>query len=421
VGGEVSASRCLPDFNELNELAVADEARLLDGLDAVASDTLTEPPAAHVPFESEQFVADLESHLLASQEPALRTTCEEASPQLSGWTLDLAESSLFAPHLLFPAAADLVLIADELEVPPHRGPVCEMPLGGDSLPSHANAWVRDWQGEPWDRSATLLSEPAHARASVEASVERRDEPTSSQKDRSAVNSRQTRSIERRSSHRAGRRFDPAQNAGVLNPARGTRANWSDPVYEVHRLVSPHAGLIVTIALVLSAGLLCWLTVGSHPASPRGPGATTHRGSWQEEALDLARQSGRWHGVSNASQTESFGLNGTLGETTASFHPLGPAHLDVSDDARESHDTAMPQGTQSPRPPRGEATAVEDTVASRLPESSVTTPAPRDLAATQMNEESILPTPQTPSPYPRTPHRAIEHRLGSPVAPAGTRR
>lgn len=59
---------------------------------------------------------------------------------------------------------------------------------------------------------------------------------------------------------------------------------ADKVFQIHAAAAPHAGLLMTLALAASVGLLCWLTMGRPSAAPSREHVHDGPGGWPAETV-----------------------------------------------------------------------------------------------------------------------------------------
>lgn len=168
------------------------------------------------------------------------------------------------------------------------------------------------------------------------------------------------------------RFD--KHAGV---AAEKTESWADRLCQLQASAAPYAGLIVTLALIVSAGLLYWLVLGPTSAAlptQEVPNEQLTGGMWDWESTtssapaaqaSVARDSGAY-------PYDAFTINALPSEAPAS--PAGSA------------------------PPAEAATAASDSVA------AVSSP---PAVVVDSNQDAPSADPVAASPYPSTPYPAYE--------------
>lgn len=92
-----------------------------------------------------------------------------------------------------------------------------------------------------------------------------------------------------SAHRrvdAGSRWPNVTAAPKPAPRTAAPASQSlaDKVFQIHAAAAPHAGLLMTLALAASVGLLCWLTMGRPSAAPSRENVHDGPGGWPAETV-----------------------------------------------------------------------------------------------------------------------------------------
>ncbi|MCA9260873.1 MAG: hypothetical protein KDA61_16780, partial [Planctomycetales bacterium] len=125
------------------------------------------------------------------------------------------------------------------------------------------------------------------------------------------------------------RVDPAQSQGFQRsvaaieaiPGR-TERSFSERLFDMHTAVAPHAGVIVTVALLLSAGLLGWVALGAAGIEDSTHQVTRRQDAWDGESritpseLTPHEPAERLARSSAPLTSGDFSLNTSAHETTA---------------------------------------------------------------------------------------------------------
>jgi hypothetical protein len=177
---------------------------------------------------------------------------------------------------------------------------------------------------------------------------------------------------------------PDQRLGRRVQSPRTNSSLATRAYQWHAALGPHAGVAVTVALILSATLLYWLTLGQ--GRPAG------------DYEDILNQENAW-----SSET-------TL-ESRIAVDPPG------SDPPEPSLDFPQP----SSAPPRiadaaGQPTISPTQPSDQTPVAAVAAPATNDTPGAVDESAAVTPTPNT-LPYPVTDYVSLDFALLGAVEPA----
>jgi hypothetical protein len=250
-----------------------------------------------------------------------------------------------------------------------------------------------------------------------------------------------------------RSSEPAAVKSSSRPAASASQTLSARMFQIHAAAAPHAGLLMTLVLAASVGLLCWLTMGRSNSALNYDQVLDDAAGWPAESAST-RLPARAAGLNGAPDqfTPEFAWRKTPIDHVAAAPPMtdgGTEELRPSPGADlESNDVAAmtaPQLELSEPPATTPADAASAEVASPSSATEVaastTAPtaaaAPAQAATSEVTEAAPSPEPITPTPhghaFPTTPYGAFNYfaqpaptsppaarSAEAPAAPAATR-
>lgn len=181
---------------------------------------------------------------------------------------------------------------------------------------------------------------------------------------------------------------PMQRMSSPDAAKPTMAA---KVFQLHAAAAPHAGVAMTLALVLSVGFLCWLTFGHSNVAINYDKALDMPGGWPAETATQSPPTDTGINASAGAYIPEFAWRVTPpGEQPAITADAAPAPVATAESAEST--IVAPQLALSQPPGAAVSTAAPAPVAA----------APVAVAPAVETPEPITPTP-TGTSYPTTPY------------------
>lgn len=193
------------------------------------------------------------------------------------------------------------------------------------------------------------------------------------------------------------------------------------IFQIHAAAAPHAGIVMTLALTASVGLLCWFTMGRPNAAADYKHVLDGPGGWPTETATTPLPEGA-AGVSAAPDQFASEFAWRMTPASEPAAPPTPSAVNVDEQQTASPNDVATLGapklelTDPPAPT--DATTAPETAASSLVVADV---APAPAAAVEKTAAAQLPEPITPTPhagpYPTTPYGAFNYfAQPSPTTP-----
>lgn len=233
-----------------------------------------------------------------------------------------------------------------------------------------------------------------------------------------------------------RRIDAASRrlgepAPIKPPLKAVEPNCSSltaKVFQIHAAVAPYAGMMMTLALAASVGLLCWMTMGRPHAAATNESVLGRPAAWPAETAtkplpaDADRISAApeqfvsefaWRMTPSQESEESTAAQSNpkrvaeaapSSAKTDEIAVLATPQLDLNEPAEPS---AVASTGDAATPTTAESSPTETAAASVAATAPPVTSTPAEQPTAPRTSEPITPTPPA-GPFPTTPYGAFNY-------------